>query len=362
MKYIGTGFGALTIVLSGLTFAAAATEMATAESTTPVGQVHVANEPYLLLLEENQGLKDKLVEVETQIEDINAQLDELKLQLAKKDEEITSLQQEATAALEQATEAAVADAGGEEIAAVEEESVVGEDLAQGKEVYEICAACHSLKPGENMIGPSLHGVFGSQVGTVEGFNYSIFMKMKKFVWDDESMDQYIKNPTKFIPGARMLTGGIAEAEKRRELIKYLKVATSQKQRPAEAPEQATEAGAAEAGGEAIAAVEEESGAGGGLAKGKEVYEICAACHSLKAGETMIGPSLHGVFGRQVGTVDGFEYSIFMKMKKFVWDDESMDQYIMNPTKFIPVARMLTGGIAEAEKRRELIKYLKEATK
>jgi cytochrome c len=225
MRYSVPGFGALTMVLSGLAFAAATTEMATAEGTTPVGQVHVANEPYLLLLEENQGLKDKLVEVETQIEDIKAQLDELKLQLANKDEEITSLQQEATAALEQAQQTAVAEAGGEEIAAVDENALASGDLAKGKAVYEICAACHSLNAGETMIGPSLHGVFGRQVGTVEGFSYSIFMKMKKFVWDEETMDQYIKNPTKFIPGARMLTGGIAEAEKRSELIKYLKEAT-----------------------------------------------------------------------------------------------------------------------------------------
>ncbi len=225
MRYSVPGFGALTLVLSGLAFAAATTEMATAEGTTPVGQVHIANEPYLLLLEENQGLKDKLVEVETQIEDIKAQLGELKLQLANKDEEITSLQQEATAALGQAQQAAVAEAGGEEIAAVEEESVASGDLAEGKEIYEGCAVCHSLTAGETLIGPSLHGVFGSQVGTVDGFSYSIFMKMKKFVWDEESMDKYIMNPTKFIPGARMLTGAIAEAEKRRKLIVYLKEAT-----------------------------------------------------------------------------------------------------------------------------------------
>ena len=226
MRYIGPGFGALTIILlSGLTIAAATTEMATAESTTPVGQVHVANEPYLLLIEENQGLKDKLVELETQIEGIKAQLDELKLQLANKDEEINSLKQEAADTLEKEQQAAVAEAGGEEIAAVDENALASGDLAKGKAVYEVCAACHSLNAGETKIGPSLHGVFGRQVGTVEGFNYSIFMKMKKFVWDEESMDQYIMNPTKFIPGARMLTGGIAEAEKRRELIKYLKEAT-----------------------------------------------------------------------------------------------------------------------------------------
>jgi cytochrome c len=51
------------------------------------------------------------------------------------------------------------------------------------------------------------------------------MKNRNIVWDDESIDQYLKNPTVFVPGARMLTGGIADSEKRRNLILYLKHVT-----------------------------------------------------------------------------------------------------------------------------------------
>jgi cytochrome c len=36
-----------------------------------------------------------------------------------------------------------------------------------------CRKCHSLKPGDNRLGPSLFGIVGAKGGQVEGFsNYS----------------------------------------------------------------------------------------------------------------------------------------------------------------------------------------------
>ena len=117
---------------------------------------------------------------------------------------------------------------------------------------------------------------------------------------------------------------------------------------------------------AVASTEESSAertmVSGDLAKGEEVFKICATCHSLNVGETKIGPTLHGIFGRKSGSVEGFQYSFAMKGKNIVWDEETLDQYVKNPTVFVPGARMLTGGIADEEKRRNLILYLKEATK
>ena len=50
------------------------------------------------------------------------------------------------------------------------------------------------------------------------------------------------------------------------------------------------------------------------AKGKMVFKKhqCWICHSLKAGQKKIGPSLYGVIGRKAGTLPGFNYSSAMK--------------------------------------------------
>jgi len=45
------------------------------------------------------------------------------------------------------------------------------------------------------------------------------------------------------------------------------------------------------------------------ADGKEVFKICQTCHAIKDNdEKKFGPHLSGIFGRNCGTVDGYEYS------------------------------------------------------
>ena len=39
------------------------------------------------------------------------------------------------------------------------------DAEAGKKVFNKCAACHSVEPGKNKIGPSLFGVYGRKAGT-----------------------------------------------------------------------------------------------------------------------------------------------------------------------------------------------------
>jgi cytochrome c len=46
------------------------------------------------------------------------------------------------------------------------------DPVAGKSLFARCAACHSVKPGENRMGPSLHGVVGRKAGVEPGFAYS----------------------------------------------------------------------------------------------------------------------------------------------------------------------------------------------
>jgi len=97
-------------------------------------------------------------------------------------------------------------------------------------------------------------------------------------------------------------------------------------------------------------------------KGKLLFNQCKACHALEAGQNKLGPSLHGVFGRKAGMVEGFRYSKAMTDAGIVWDAGTMDAYLANPRSYIPNNRMTFVGLRKPEDRQNLIDYLEDATK
>lgn len=88
--------------------------------------------------------------------------------------------------------------------------------------FAMCGACHSVKAGENKIGPSLAGVAGRKQGASAGFKYSAAMKAKGGKWTDTELDAYLTNPRAAIPGTTMAFAGQKDAAKRAEIIAYLK--------------------------------------------------------------------------------------------------------------------------------------------
>lgn len=103
-----------------------------------------------------------------------------------------------------------------------------QDMAAGKASFAKCKACHNLEPGKNVIGPSLHGLFGRKAGTAPGFHYSSANKNSGIVWNEQTLFEYLENPQKFIPGTKMVFPGIKREKERRDLIAYLKEATAAK--------------------------------------------------------------------------------------------------------------------------------------
>lgn len=93
--------------------------------------------------------------------------------------------------------------------------------AAGQATFEHrCAACHSMEPGENDVGPSLAGVVGRKAGSVAGFDYSPALKAWGKVWTGPQLDQFLAGPQKMVPGTRMAMP-VAEADQRQALIAYL---------------------------------------------------------------------------------------------------------------------------------------------
>jgi cytochrome c len=90
-----------------------------------------------------------------------------------------------------------------------------------------CAACHSLKPNQNMTGPSLAGVWGRKAGALQSFDrYSPALKAANVAWDAGNLNQWLKNPSRFIPHNRMTFPGIGDSQARADLIAYLKKASA----------------------------------------------------------------------------------------------------------------------------------------
>lgn len=92
----------------------------------------------------------------------------------------------------------------------------------GEKVYKKCRACHALEPGKKKMGPSLSGLYGATAGTVEGANYSPALKDSGIVWNDETLDGFLANPKKYIPGSRMAFPGLKKPEDRAAIIALMK--------------------------------------------------------------------------------------------------------------------------------------------
>ncbi|MBN8501104.1 MAG: c-type cytochrome [Sphingomonadales bacterium] len=85
-----------------------------------------------------------------------------------------------------------------------------------------CAACHAVEAGKNGVGPSLAGVFGKKAGGVAGFAYSDANKNSGLTWDEATLDTYLTNPMKMVPGTKMTFAGLADPAQRKAVIDYLK--------------------------------------------------------------------------------------------------------------------------------------------
>jgi cytochrome c len=96
-----------------------------------------------------------------------------------------------------------------------------QDAAAGGMAFQQCAECHSPASTDNA-GPGLKGVFGRRAGAKDGFDYSPALKKSAIRWDEKTLDAFLANPAKAVPGTSMVYGGDDDAKERADLIAYLK--------------------------------------------------------------------------------------------------------------------------------------------
>ena len=92
----------------------------------------------------------------------------------------------------------------------------------GEAVYARCMACHAL--AYDRTGPHHCGLFGRRAGSVPGFEYSAAMKQSHIIWDAKTLDKFLSDPAKMVPGTTMGYAGVKDPQERADLIAYLKEA------------------------------------------------------------------------------------------------------------------------------------------
>ena len=107
-------------------------------------------------------------------------------------------------------------------AAAKQQSTLKGDSRSGEQVYARCMACHALT--ENRIGPMHYGVFGRRAGAVPGFDYSPAMRRAKIVWNEKTLNAFLADPMKYLPGTAMVFAGVPDPRERADVIAWLATA------------------------------------------------------------------------------------------------------------------------------------------
>ena len=97
-----------------------------------------------------------------------------------------------------------------------------DDVSEGRDIFiKNCLGCHAFAC--NKSGPSLGGLFGRKVATVEDYKYySQGMMNSDIVWTGATLDNFFTDPSKIFPKSEMAKYKFKEAAQRRKLIAFLK--------------------------------------------------------------------------------------------------------------------------------------------
>lgn len=101
------------------------------------------------------------------------------------------------------------------------------DPKAGEAIYSRCLACHAL--AYDRTGPRHCGLFGRRAGSVSGFAYSDAMRHSNIVWNEVTLNRFLANPLKTVPGTSMGYAGVKDDKERADLISYLKWANASEQ-------------------------------------------------------------------------------------------------------------------------------------
>lgn len=101
---------------------------------------------------------------------------------------------------------------------LDERNVENTSVAQrGAKLFILCQGCHNTK-----LSPTLSGIYGREVASLKHYDYSTAMRKRSDQqWDNATLDQFLENPSRAIPGTKMGFSGLIHQQDREALIQYL---------------------------------------------------------------------------------------------------------------------------------------------
>ncbi|MGR3815914.1 MAG: c-type cytochrome [Cognatishimia activa] len=107
------------------------------------------------------------------------------------------------------------------LAALSTAAMAEGDIKAGKKVFKKCKACHSLKPEDNKVGPTLYNIIDAASGANPDFRYSKAMSEAGLTWDVETLSAFLTKPKDVVPRTSMAFSGLKKPEQVDDLIAYL---------------------------------------------------------------------------------------------------------------------------------------------
>src|SRR5258708_22391156 len=99
---------------------------------------------------------------------------------------------------------------------------VAKGAPAGEKTFNVCRACHEIGGGAKNEGPVLNGVVGLKSGSYPGYNYSDANTNSGLIWDEATLQEYLKNPRAKVPGTKMLFPGLKRDNDIVDVIAFLK--------------------------------------------------------------------------------------------------------------------------------------------